>query len=731
MNRSIIAILLALPTVLSLSTSLSAISKERYSITAPEIDSGTSRVSNKAEQVSVQRDGMTVHYVRKGNDVGKDMTMEEAVLSRIVHPERASFRWFGNNVIGIRQAGKTTFYDIKTGTESDSLSSDTEAIEAAASISVIDKIIKGLPEGAANPTPSPTGHKVAYTLDHSLYYCDSNGISYPIAVSEDTNISYGTSVSRNEFGISGGIFWSPDGKKVAFYRKDESLVSTFPLVDISKGNGTLQEIKYPMNGQASENVRLGVYDLASASTVYMQADDFGYDQYLTGISWSQDSRLVYIQVLDRSQKHLRLNVYQAATGSFSKTVLSEDNDKYVEPLDPLYMIPGTDKFIYRTDNRDGYRNLYLCDNNGIIERLTECSADVKFAGITEERIFYTSAEISPVENHLFSISYTKTRNGSLKLGSPTRLTEENGWHNAAISPDGKVFVDYYSSMTIPFNAVLKSTEGKTITTLREAPDPLKGYRTGEIRLGTVRSADGQYDNWFRLILPAGFDPEKKYPVILYVYGGPHSQLVRDSWAAEIRMWEMYMAERGYIVYIQDNRGTENRGSAYEKAIHRHCGQNEMADQIAGLQNVLDMPFADKDKVGVHGWSYGGFMTISLMTDFPDLFKVGVAGGPVIDWKWYEVMYGERYMDTQKTNPDGFATTNLLDKASKLKGKLLICQGALDNTVVWEHSLNFVRKCIENQIQVDYFPYPLAEHNVFGRDRIHLMDKVTLYFKDNL
>jgi dipeptidyl-peptidase-4 len=197
------------------------------------------------------------------------------------------------------------------------------------------------------------------------------------------------------------------------------------------------------------------------------------------------------------------------------------------------------------------------------------------------------------------------------------------------------------------------------------------------------------------------------------------------------MWEMYMAERGYLVYVQDNRGTQNRGAAYEKAIHDYCGQVEMADQMEGIKMLKSLPFVDSSRIGVHGWSYGGFMTISLITNYPEVFKVAVAGGPVIDWKWYEVMYGERYMDTMTINPDGFAKTSLINKAKDLKGKLLICQGAVDNTVLWENSLSFIRECIKDNIKVDYFPYPCAQHNVRGKDRIHLMNKVSNYFADYL
>lgn len=593
-----------------------------------------------------------------------------------------------------------------------------------------------LPQGAASTTPC--GTNTAYTIGRSLYYMDANGHSYPIAESENDQITYGQSVSRNEFGIGEGIYWSDSGKKLAFYRKDESLVTDFPLLDITTRTGSLKNIKYPMNGMTSENVRLGVYDLGSASTVWMDVEEFGYDQYLTNISWSPDDKYVFIQVVDRTQEHVKLNKYDSRTGDFVQTILTEDNDRFVEPQDKIWFIKGrNDAFLYRTDNRDGYRNLYLCDTTGVVRRLTCTDADVDYLANDGKYVYYTSAEVSPVENHLFRIALDIPAKGKgsaaarAKFGKAERLTSEEGWHNISLDPSCKYFFDTWSSINVPNITQLRSVDGKVCETIHTSADPLAEYAQCEVDFGTVKSADGQFDNWYRLFKPLNFDPSKKYPVIVYVYGGPHSQMVQDKWLGGIRMWEMYMAQKGYIVYVQDNRGTSNRGAEFEKAIHRQCGQAEMADQMEGIKMLKSLPYVDADRIGVHGWSYGGFMTISLITNYPETFKVGVAGGPVIDWKWYEVMYGERYMDTPETNPEGFERTSLINKAKDLKGKLLICQGAIDNTVVWEHSLSFIRECIKNNVQVDYFPYPCAEHNVGGRDRIHLMDKVTMYFEDYL
>ena len=640
---------------------------------------------------------------REANDQGgKVLTMEETILSRELSPATIHTMWDDDGTLLTYKDGKFQAYDIATGTYSDYTRKNKLSMQAV-------------------------------SKNGSLYVIYANGAERLVAERENDQITYGEYVSRNEFGIDGGTFWAPNNRKVAFYRKDESKVTSFPLLDITTRTGSLKEIKYPMAGMDSENVQLGIFDVVTGETVYAAVNDFGYDRYLTNITWSPDGDMIYIQVLDRSQKHLKLNAYSAQTGDFIKTILTEDNEKYVEPFDPLYFIKDQNFFIYRTANRDGYRNLYLCDNDGNIRRLTSVDADVKYVGNDGRYVYYTSAEVSPIENHLFRIELKNLKKGVAKasFGKPQRLTFAEGWHEIQLSPDCRHFIDSYSSLCTPRVVNICTTDGKILKNLLTADDPTLDYAYTEISLGTVRSADGQYDNYYRLIKPKDFDPSKKYPVIVYVYGGPHSQMVQNTYLAQLRRWEMYMAQRGYLVYVQDNRGTENRGIAFEQAIHGQCGQAEMADQIEGVKMLMDLPYVDKERIGVHGWSYGGFMTISLITNYPDIFKVAVAGGPVIDWKWYEVMYGERYMDNPAVNPEGYEKTSLINKAKDLKGKLLICQGAIDPVVVWEHSLSFIRECIKNNVQVDYFPYPCAEHNVMGKDRVHLHDKISMYFEDYL
>lgn len=684
---------------------------------------------------------------------GKLLTMEDAVLGYQLRPKSKSLQWQGDkSVLTYTEGSDLIAENAAKGDKSVLMTvEDLNRILDADlkgwphygwkngeiltimrqgtyyEIDVENKVLKHsikLPKKVENVTYNGVD-AFACTKENNLYYVDGQGNAVAVTNDEDRDIVNGQTVSRSEMGISNGIFWSPDGKKLAFYRKDESRVGTFPLLDITTRTGSLKEIKYPMAGMASEQIRLGVYDPLTKKTVFMNVTDFDEERYLTNITWSPTSDKIYIQVVDRSQKQVLLNRYDAATGAFEKTVLEEKNPAFVEPQDKLvFLKDDPSRFIYRTDNRDSFRNLYLCDvDGGEIKRLTGVDADVAFIAEDGKFVYYTSAEVSPVDNHLFRVD--------LKSGKTGRLTPSEGWHDVNMSADCRYFVDSYSSLNVPRVMDIRGGNGKIVREVLKAENPNKDYNYGEISLGTVKAADGETDLYYRLVKPMNFDATKKYPVVLYVYGGPHSQMVKNTWQAELRRWEMYMAQQGYVVFVMDNRGTSNRGAKFEKAIHGQCGQAEMADQMKGVEFLKSQPWVDADRIGVHGWSYGGFMTISLITSYPEIFKVAVAGGPVIDWKWYEAMYGERYMDSPKTNADGYEKVSLINKAKDLKGKLLICQGAIDNTVLWEHSLSFIRECIKNNVQVDYFPYPCAEHNVMGRDRIHLMQKVTNYFDDYL
>ncbi len=588
----------------------------------------------------------------------------------------------------------------------------------------IMSINHSLPAKAANADAAPVNGYLAYTVENGLYISDG---SKEIVVAEDQNkgIVYGQTVHRNEFGISKGTFWSPAGNLLAFYRMDESMVTEYPLVDVTARVAELNNIRYPMAGMASHHVTVGIYNINNKQTVYLNTGE-PKEQYLTNIAWSPDQQYLFIAILNRDQNHLKLNQYDVNTGNYIKTLFEEKNDRYVEPLNPMLFIPGNDdQFIWQSQ-RDGFNHLYLYDISGsLVKQLTSGNWMVNsILGYDDSAkgIFYTSSEASAIGEHLYYLN--------LKTGKHRQLTNNSGTHRPLVRTDGKYFITTYSNLTTPSVSLLVDVKTGNTKELNKSENPLTEYSLGETNIFTIKSADGTTDLFCRLIKPANFDASKKYPVFIYVYGGPHAQLVTDTWMSG-GLFLQYMAQKGYVVFTLDNRGSANRGFDFESIIHRNLGVAEMADQMKGVEYLLTLPFVDTNRIGVDGWSYGGFMTVNLKLTYPNIFKVATAGGPVCDWKYYEIMYGERYMDTPEQNPEGYKSASLIERAGQLEGKLLIIHGGIDNTVVWQQSLDFVRACIENKKQLDYFVYPTHEHNVGGIDRAHLFRKISEYFDTNL
>ncbi len=581
-----------------------------------------------------------------------------------------------------------------------------------------------LPDEAENEDVASATGFMAYTVDNNLYISDGTG---HIAVTNDREkgIVNGKTVHRNEFGINKGTFWSPSGNLLAFYRMDETMVTEYPIVDITTRIAELDAIRYPMAGMTSHNVTLGVYNVLDGTTVFIKTGE-PKEQYLTNIAWSPDNRFVFIAILNRDQNHMKLNKYNAIDGTFIQTLFEEKNEKYVEPLNPMVFVKGHDNEFIWQSQKDGFNHIYLYDINGkLIKQLTSGEWVVTgIQGFNEkgDGLFFTSNEGSPIEDHFWFVD--------IKTGKRQQLTTEKGSHNINMRPDGKFFITTWSNTSTPPVTYLKEVKGKIYHELNKSENPLKSYDLGEMTISTIKSGDGKTDLYYRMIKPANFDASKKYPVFLYVYGGPHSQLVTDTWMSG-GLFLQYMAQQGYIVFTLDNRGTSNRGFAFESIIHRQVGKVEMTDQLKGVEYLMSLPFVDTARIGVDGWSYGGFQSVNLKLNHPEIFKVATAGGPVCDWKYYEVMYGERYMDTPEQNPEGYKQSSLIEQANKLRGKLLIIHGGVDNTVVWQNSLAFLKACIDNKKQLDYFVYPTHEHNVSGIDRAHLYRKIAEYFNENL
>jgi dipeptidyl-peptidase 4 len=691
---------------------------------------------------------------------GQQLSIEQAVLQNGLFPSRPSFSWGGPSG-GYLQVKNGSIVSVQTKNGKESILLTKEELNAILQsagipglpvLTMPEILANGLfrftshshildcdwnqkrlvsvikvPDGSENLILSPLGNAAAYTIANNLGIVDNQGRKTIVTNDLQSWIVNGQSVSRSEFGITSGLFWSPKGSLLAFYRKDEQKVTEYPLVNLSSTPASPDLIRYPMAGGPSESVSVGVYNPITGTTVFLDEKSFGDDRYLTNISWDPSEIFVYAAVINREQNHMLLNQYDAVTGKMIKTLFEEKSEKYVEPLRGLFFNPSNPQQFIWISERDGYDHLYLYNSDGLlIKQLTKGEWVVTdFLGWDSRgrNVFIRGTDPSPLDRHIYRVD--------VNSGTRVRLTPDQGTHDGLLSPDGKYLIDSYSSLTVPRRVYLRDLVTKEAKTLFDAPNPSASLKMGSYRPVRIKAADKKTDLYGYLVLPPDMDSTKKYPVIVYVYGGPHAQLVLNTWMGGASGWQHYMAQQGYISMTIDNRGSDARGRDFEQVIHRNLGKAEMADQMEGIHYLLSLPFVDPNRIGVHGWSYGGFMTTSLMLNNPDIYRVGVAGGPVIDWKFYEVMYGERYMDMPSENPDGYQLSSTLNKVKNLRGRLMLIHGDSDPTVVWQNSLAFVKKCVDDGILVDYMVYPGHPHNVRGKDRVHLMRTVTRYFQNNL
>ncbi|MDX1651884.1 MAG: DPP IV N-terminal domain-containing protein [Brumimicrobium sp.] len=579
------------------------------------------------------------------------------------------------------------------------------------------------PENAQNVEVTYQTGQVAFTVNNNVHYMNMEGEHKEITLFEDKNIVSGQAIARSEFGITGGLFWSPKARKLAFYQKDESEVHDYPLLDINKYPGELNAIKYPMAGQKSEKPRVGIYHFKSGKTFYIEPQS-GADSYLTNLQWTPDGEHIILAEVNRGQNHCWLKLY-SAEGKFIKDLYEEVSNTWVEPEKaPFFPTDDPNKFIWVSEN-DGFDNLYLIEYNDQAVSLTQITKN-KFVvkdilhSNSKGEIFFTATGENPLNTLLYKVD--------LK-GKQTLLTPEEGMHYFVMNEYNDMIFDTYSAHDVPNRSVIRNPSGKIMKTLVEAKNPLADFGFSEAEIKTIKADDGT-DLYTRLIKPRNFDPSKKYPVLIYVYGGPHAQLITNSWLDGASLWMYWMADQGYLVFTLDNRGSAHRGREFEHVIHRKLGTNELKDQLSGVDYLKKMNFVDTNRIAVHGWSFGGFMTGTMLMKAPETFKVGVAGGPVTDWKYYEIMYGERYMDKPEENEEGYLNNSLIENAENLKGDLLLIHGTSDDVVVMQHNLALVQEFVKLGKQVDFFPYPMHKHNVGGKDRIHLMEKVLTYILEN-
>ncbi len=639
--------------------------------------------------------------------------LKAAGLKELAHLHSLRFPWAGHTEALLPLPQRYSVYNWQTG-----------------EIANRDDLPK---EPAANYDYSTASRNLAYTVKNNLY------VNGQRVTDEPEGIVCGQSVHRNEFGISKGTFWSPAGNLLAFYRMNESMVTPYPLVDVTQRIALVDKIRYPMAGMLSHQVKVGIYNPATGKTLYLNTGD-PKDRYFTNISWAPDGKSLFLIELNRDQNHSKLCQYDAETGELTKVLLEERHPKYVEPQHPILFLPWDDtKFIYQSQ-RDGYNHLYLYDLKKLSEQSAEPLTAEEAAGIQltrgdwlvqgilgfnakKKEVIILSTERSPLQTNVFRVN--------VATGKRTAADNGEGVHKPLLSASGEYLIDRYSTPRIPRNIDIVSTRNGKAINLLTAKNPYEGFEMPTVEVGTLKAADGKTDLYYRIIKPADFDPAKKYPAIVYVYGGPHAQMITDGWMNDARGWDLYMANKGYILFTLDNRGSSNRGLEFENATFRQLGIEEGKDQVKGVEYLKSLPYVDGDRIGVHGWSFGGHMTTALMLRYPEIFKVGVAGGPVIDWSYYEIMYGERYMDTPQSNPEGYRQCNLKNLAGNLKGHLLLIHDDHDDTCVPQHTLSFMKACVDARTYPDLFIYPMHKHNVLGRDRVHLHEKITRYFEDYL
>ena len=570
---------------------------------------------------------------------------------------------------------------------------------------------------------APDFRHAAVSVTPDLFVSGNTG-NHKVNEQAGDGIVFGQSVHRNEFGIEKGTFWSESGKRLAFYRMDESMVGEYPVVDITAREAALAPIRYPMAGETSHEVKVGIYNVENHDTLYLKTAS-PVNRYFTNIAWSPDDQFLFVAEINREQNHMWLNQYNAADGSLVNTLFEETSPEWVEPcVAPLFV--SNSQFVWISE-RDGFKHLYLFDIKTLkTKQLTRgnwCVTDLYGCNRESGEVFFQANAEGYLTRDIYKVN--------LK-GKMTRLSSGYGVHSAWFSPKYGRFVDNFSAPNYAILSTLCDTRtGAVIDTLKSVRNTYEGYTLPIIKTVSLKSADGRFDLCGRLILPPDFDSTKTYPVIDYMYGGPHSQLVDASWLYGAATWKMYFAQQGYIVFTMDNRGTESRGVEYEHCIHRRLGTCEMEDQMVGINYLRSLPYVDTTRIGIHGWSYGGFMTISMMTNHNTVFKAGVAGGPVCDWRLYEIMYGERYMDMPQENPDGYARNCVADSISNLRGRLLVIHGDIDPVVVWQNSLRLLQNAVEADVLVDYAVYPQHEHNVIGHDRVHLFKRILQYFDDFL
>ena len=580
-----------------------------------------------------------------------------------------------------------------------------------------------LEEGAENiEVFSP--YLIAYTVGSNLFLSNAGTITALTHNTESSQILSGHSVHRQEFGIKKGIFWSPHGTSLAYYHMDQSMVDDYPFEDFLAYPIIINNIKYPMVGRKNHEVKLITYNLESKEHITLDTQG-PLDQYLSNVSWTSDDRIL-LNILNRSQNHIKTYLFDITHTKNQDLMFEYQAKKYINPHFDFYTTSQYPHEVYLCSPHGGWAQLYKINTqNKSMSLLTPEPKDIaevigfKASGAY---FFYTAFHTETPSRHGYLFN---RQNNTI-----TNLTRDHdGLHEIIPSDDGLFILDIFSSQSAPYEVNLIDQEGKVLNNIYKSPEPLTDYKQNIIKIIKLRCADDKYDLFGRIIYPPGFSPTNRYPAILYVYGGPGVQLIQDSWGAPL--WQTMMAQKGYIIFSLDNRGSAHRGQDFEQETYRALGQEEVRDQMKGVEYLRSLDYVDMSRLGVHGWSFGGYMTIALMLKNPGVFKAGLEGGGVIDWTNYESPYTERYMGLLSENPSGYEKSNLLNFVDKLEDDLMLITGTHDDVVVPRHTKLFISKAIEHGKRIDTFFYPYGKHHFDTKSQFHLYDKMTTYFDEKL
>ncbi len=579
-------------------------------------------------------------------------------------------------------------------------------------------------------TFSPTGSKVAFVRNNNIF------IKYPdngkeIQVTNDgeyNKIINGATdwVYEEEFGFDKAFFWSPDGNTIAYYKFDESGVKEFDMQMFKSLYPEDYRFKYPKAGEDNSRVGIYLFNLKDEKTIKANlGDDF---EYIPRIKWTKDPNLLSVIKMNRHQNKLELVLIHASNGK-SETILNETSDTYIDITDNLTFLDDRSSFIW-TSESDGFNHIYLYNMQGQkIRQITKGSWDVtKFYGINEKEglLYYQSSEDSPINRNVYSIK--------LDGSSKKRLNITNGWNDAEFSKSFKYYVLHSSDANTTETITLHNSGGKTIRTLIDNSGlkaTLSEFNMPRKEFFTFQTSEGiKLNGW--MIKPFDFDETKSYPVLMYVYGGPGIQTVTNNWASGNYIWHAMLAQKGYIIASVDNRGTGARGRDFKNCTYKQLGHLELIDQIEAAKYLGSLPYVDRQRIGIWGWSYGGYMSSLCISKGSDVFKLAIAVAPVTNWRFYDTIYTERYLQTPAENTKGYDDNSPINFVNRIKGKFLLVHGIADDNVHFQNSVEMINAMIKNNVQFDLSIYPNRNHSIYGGNaRLHLYTKMTNFIINNL